>query len=363
MEFGFLPGRREEGNADGKSVGISGVAMKQIGIVIVHCGGEKILEDCVRTLEEQSYQQFRVWVVDNGSTDGSAGRVAGRHPRVAVIRLEENLGWSGGNNVGIRAALAAGMEWVWLLNDDTEVISDCLETMMNYAQGHSDVKILSPVVKYADPADRIWFQGGKVDVRRVEVNVCESLEEFQSLGGEVWPYISGCAMMVHRDVFRRIGLIDERYFLYCEDVDFSVRAWRAGFGLAVVPDAELRHLVSYSTGGDKQENPFRLYHFLLSTMYFWRKFLGLKEFHRRFCPAYLSKRLCGSNGKQPSEVEWNVYADVLWHVLTLKQAARKPTKSPHWFRRWLEHKPWSVIAVLGWDWQALCKSMGKRWKG
>ena len=80
----------------------------QVGIVIVHCGGEKVLENCIRTLENQSWGDFRIWVVDNGSADGSAKKVAGRHPGVQVIRLDENLGWSGGNNVGIRAALAEG---------------------------------------------------------------------------------------------------------------------------------------------------------------------------------------------------------------------------------------------------------------
>lgn len=331
----------------------------QVGIVIVHCGGEKVLENCIRTLENQSWGDCRIWVVDNGSADGSAKKVAGRHPGVQVIRLDENLGWSGGNNVGIRAALAEGAEWVWLLNNDTEAKPDCLKRLMDYAQAHPGAQVLSPVVKCADPPDRVWFQGGKVDSRRLEVECCESIDEFSRLGGEKWPYISGCAMLVHRDVFRRIGLIDERYFLYCEDVDFSVRAWRAGIGLAVVPDAELRHLVSYSTGGNEREDPFRLYHFLLSTMSFWRKFLGMKEFHRRFCTVYLSKRLCIGGGKGLSAVEWNVYADVLWHVLTLKRATRKCTISPRWFRKFLKNKPWAVIALLGWDWKALSQSIKK----
>ncbi len=326
----------------------------QVGIVIVHCGGEKILENCIRTLENQSWGDCRIWVVDNGSADGSAEKVAGRHPGVLVIRLDENKGWSGGNNVGIRAALAEGAEWIWLLNNDTEAKPDCLKRLMDYAQAHPGAQVLSPVVKCADSPDRVWFQGGKVDSRRLEVECCESIDEFSKLGGEKWPYISGCAMLVHRDVFRRIGLIDERYFLYCEDVDFSVRAWRAGFGLAVVPDAELRHLVSYSTGGGNTNNPFRLYHFLLSTMQFWRKFLGMKEFHRRACRVYLSKRLCGAGRERLSVLEWDAYADVLWALLTMRPSGRRRrTQSPKWFRRLLERKPWVVIAVLGWDWRPL----------
>jgi hypothetical protein len=336
--------------------------MAQIGIVIVHCGGEAILEQCIRTLEEQTLQGFRVVVVDNGSEDGSVERVVGRHPDVAVIRLEKNLGWSGGNNQGIRALLDAGAEWIWLLNNDTLVDSDCLNRMMEYTKSHPAMKVLSPIVKYADPPGKVWFQGGKVDVRRVEVTVCESPEEFHALGGEVWPYISGCAMLVHRDVFLKIGLIDERYYLYCEDVDFSVRAWRAGFGLAVVPDAELRHLVSYSTGGVNAKNPFRLYHFLLSTMQFWRKLLGMREFHRRACPVYFSKRLCGEASKRLSELEWDAYADVLWALFTRHRGGGRRANSPRWFRRLLERKPWVVIAVLSWDLRPFFQSMRKQMK-
>lgn len=332
---------------------------EKVGIVIVHCGGEKVLEECIQTLDNQSRREFQIWVVDNGSRDGSAEKVAERHRGVQVLRLKKNLGWSGGNNIGIRAALADGADWVWLLNNDTMANQDCLERLMDYAQTHPGVQVLSPMVKYANPPDKVWFQGGKVDSRRLEVECCESIDEFSRLGGEKWPYISGCAMFVHRDVFRQIGLIDERYFLYCEDVDFSVRAWRAGIGLAVVPDAGLRHLVSYSTGGDDAQNPDRLYHSILSSMRFWRKFLGMREFHLRSCPVYLSKRLCGEGREGLSSLEWNVYADVLWALFTMHGGGGRRAYSPEWFRRFLEQKPWVVIAVLSWNWRPLVRSARK----
>lgn len=342
-----------------KSVHAAFSQTTQVGIVIVHCGGEKVLEDCIRTLENQSWGNYRIWVVDNGSTDGSAEKVVGRHPGLELIRLKENRGWSGGNNAGIRAALAAGVEWVWLLNNDTLVEPNCLERLMAHAEANPQDMVLSPLVRYAKPSDAIWFAGGKVDTLNLELTGCMTDEEFRGLGGATWPYISGCAMLVQRDVFRRIGFIDERFFLYCEDVDFTVRAWRKGMGLAVVRDAELRHLVSHSTGGMKKKTPQRVYHFFLSTLLFWRKVLGFREFHTRFLRVFLSKRLVSQTGNL-EEVELAAYADALWHLATLKRHAGTRTACPAWFRHLLEKKPWVLVAILGFDVGPLWRSMRKR---
>lgn len=330
----------------------------QVGIVIVHCGGEEILEDCLQTLGKQTWRGFRIWVVDNGSADGSAERVIVRHPGVKIVRLEKNKGWSGGNNAGIRLALASGMEWVWLLNNDTLVEPDCLQRLLAHAEAHPQDKVLSPLVRYPEPSDAVWFGGGKVDTVSLELTGCSTDEEFQGLGGAAWPYISGCAMLVHRDVFRKIGLIDEKFFLYCEDVDFSVRAWRRGVGLAVVREAELRHLVSQSTGGEEKANPVRTYHFFLSTLLFWRKHLGFWAFHVRYLRVFLNKRIVAKENLL-GNVEWNAYADALWHVATCKRNARRRTRSPIWFRNLLRRKAWVVVAVLGWDWRPLWTSVWK----
>lgn len=333
-----------------------------VGIVIVHCGGEEMLENCICTLERQTWQDYGVWVVDNGSTDGSAERVATRHVGVEVVRLGENRGWSGGNNAGIRKVLESGVEWVWLLNNDTLVGAECLEKLLNHVDKNRGIKVLSPVVRHAPPSDRVWFQGGVVDFERLELTGTASVEEFRDLAWPKKPYISGCAMLVHRTAFERVGLIDERFFLYCEDVDFTIRVVDAGMGVDVVSEAEIRHLVSQSTGGERKNNPLRVYFFFLSTMLFWRKVLGFWEFHTRFLRVFLNKRIV-SKAEELAEVEWEAYADALWHMVAGKRCTRRRTVAPAWFRHLLERKPWVVVAILGFDVGPLWYSTRKRMVG
>lgn len=331
----------------------------RIGVVMLQCGEkEAMLEDCVRTLEGQTWGDFRVWLVVNGDKSGNAERVAERHPGLELIRLEENRGWSGGNNAGIRAALAAGVEWVWLLNNDTLLEPDCVEHLMEYVDAHPEAKVLSPLILDTQVPPQVAFQGGKIDFKNYEIRDCASLEEFLSLKKPEYPYIMGCAMLIHRDVFAKIGIIDERFFLYCEDSDFSWRALQAGFGLAVVPEAKLRHLGGQGTGGYQSISPFRNYHIFRSAWFFWKKRLGFVEFHTDFTRAYLAKRFIAGQVSRPSW-ELQAHCQALWACLWHRWGTGKMVECPNWFRRFAERRAWVMVALLGWDFGTLWGSLWK----
>lgn len=302
---------------------------------------------------------FDVWGGrGDGDKSGNAERVAERHPGLELIRLEENRGWSGGNNAGIRAALAAGVEWVWLLNNDTLLEPDCVERLMDYVAVHPETKVLSPLILDSQTPPNVAFQGGKIDFKNYEIRDCGSLEEFQTLKKPEYPCVTGCAMLIHRDVFAKIGIIDEHFFLYCEDSDFSWRALQAGFGLAVVPEAKLRHLGGQGTGGYQSISPFRNYHIFRSSWFFWKKRLVFS-----ISTPVLSVHIWQSDSLQGKSLVLHGSCQALWACLWHRWGRREMESCPNWFRRFAERKAWVMVALLGLDfgtlWGSLWKSRGK----
>jgi GT2 family glycosyltransferase len=225
---------------------------------------------CLRTLESLDLPG-RVIVVDNGSGDGSVECIARHFPQVELIALPSNVGFGAACNRAITRALEdTGCEYVFLLNNDAGVHSDVLSTLVGAAQAHPDAGILGPKVYYQDEPDKIWYAGARrrwgvlaaADTGRDQVD----RGQFDTLR-EV-DYVFGAAMLIRRSVFERIGLFDERFFLYLEDMDFCLRAQEAGFSLLFVPQAHVWHKGSASTAN---HGGMRKYHFVRSTVQFVRK--------------------------------------------------------------------------------------------
>lgn len=203
---------------------------------------------CLASLRQLDYPRFRVLVVDNGSSDNTVAVVKTHFPEMEVLPLEGNRGFSGGNNYGIRYALERGAEYVFLLNNDTHVDPSALRRVVEVAEAHPDWGVLGCHLRQMDGStyvvvgfDWIW---GRTRVARA----------LQSHGAQ-WiavDAVSGCGMLVRRAVIERVGLLDEKYFLYFEDQDWCVRAREAGFGCALVSNAIVWHHVAATTLGSKQ---------------------------------------------------------------------------------------------------------------
>jgi GT2 family glycosyltransferase len=207
---------------------------------------------CLDSLTRATGDDDAVVVVDNGSHDGSPEAVAATHPGVALLRNGANLGFAGGNNVGIRHALSGGAEWVVLLNNDAELEPDALDRLRAAAARHPEAGMLAGKLFFREPADRIWFAGqrfwplfgysgrprgyGRPDAP-------EFREEVPT------DRAAGAFMAVSRAAIERAGLLDEDLFAYVEDVDWSLRIRAAGFECVFVPGARAVHRVSASTGG------------------------------------------------------------------------------------------------------------------
>jgi len=191
-----------------------------------------------------------VRVVDNGSTDGSAAAIAREFPAVELMALPENRRFAGGNNAGLRAALAAGADAVMLLNNDTEADPGLLERLVLALEQDPGAGAAAPLIYYAAPSARIWYAGGRLSVPLAHAahRGLRTLDHGQYRSVEPTGYLTGCCLLATRAAWEKVGRLDERYFLYAEDSDWSLRARQAGFRLLFVPTARLWHRVSASSG-------------------------------------------------------------------------------------------------------------------
>jgi GT2 family glycosyltransferase len=229
----------------------------QFSIIIVNWNGKKDTENCLASLEkiEKHQVDLRVIVVDNGSSDDSVVSIKKKFPQITVLPTGENLGFTGGNNVGITHALSHGADFVWLLNNDTFVDTHVLDVLkafrdsnvgicgskIYFAGGH---EFHSDRYKESERGKVFWYAGGLVDWDNMyashrgvdEVDNGQYDKEIET------PFVTGCSMMIRRRVFDRIGMLDDRYYLYLEDLDFCLRAKKAEFLLRYVPWSIIWHV-------------------------------------------------------------------------------------------------------------------------
>lgn len=212
----------------------------------------------VRSIETSTIPA-RALVVDNGSGDGSVERLTSALPTARLIPTGANLGFSGGCNVGIRAALEEGARFVLLVNSDAVLSSRAIETLLAAAEVNPLAGIFAPVLLSREEPDRIASAGIRYSVKTGRMRHVAAGQPIALLppgAAHAADAVSGCVMLVRREVFERAGLFDEAFFFYFEDIEFCLRARRAGFGVLCVPDA-----IAYHEGGRSigRTSPNRVY--------------------------------------------------------------------------------------------------------
>jgi len=234
-----------------------------VGVVVVNWNDAAATIACLDSLAATCGVACRAYVVDNASADGSAARIAAAHPAAVVVRSPVNLGFAGGCNLGVRRALADGVGWVWLLNNDATVEPDTAAALLAHARSAGPA-ILSPKIVYADRPGVLWSAGGYFDRALKSHHVGrDEPDRAQYDAPRTVDWASGCSLFFPAEVWRQVGPLDERYFLYLEDVDWCLRARRAGVPVRYVPAARVRHAVSRSVS---RLGPARLWY------YSWRNY-------------------------------------------------------------------------------------------
>ena len=220
--------------------------VNRIFAIIVNYRQPALTEEAVASLESQCGESpVSVVVVDNGSADGSLERLRKSCSACMVLDAGGNLGFSGGNNVGIRYALEHGAEYILLLNNDAAVERGAVEALLAAAGPRT---IAAPKIVYDSDPSRVWYGGGHVSRRRG--GFYHDTDAASADFARDVDFASGCCVLVPTAFFQECGLLDERFFLYCEDAELCLRATRAGYRIRYEPRAVVRHKVSASTGGE-----------------------------------------------------------------------------------------------------------------
>jgi len=221
----------------------------KVFIVVINFNGWKDTEECLASLERVNYGNTEVILIDNASekkppelTDEFSGL------KITQIFNEENLGFAGGNNQGIRLALKEGADYVLLLNNDTVVEPDFLKKMVEAAEEEETAGIVGPLILF-DSKKTIWSAGGRIGrcFTRGELIGYKEKNEGQYRFVEQVDYISGTCLLIKTEFIRKIGLISEDYFLYYEDTDWCLRAKAVGGRCLLAPQAVIYHKASRST--------------------------------------------------------------------------------------------------------------------
>jgi GT2 family glycosyltransferase len=266
--------------------------VKRLYVLVLNWNGVVDTLALLATLESCRMPQgwtLRVLVVDNGSSDGSVERIAASFPAVEILPLGENRRFAGGNNQGLKQALAAGADAVLLLNNDTEADPGLIERLLLALEQNPGAGAAAPLICYASPSERIWYAGGRciVPLGHASHRGIGALDRGQYRMVEKTGYLTACCLLAPRATWERVGLLDERYFIYAEDADWSLRARAAGYALLFVPTARLWHKVSASTGAG---SPWKIYQRLRANLaLFARHARGVSRV--TWLPAFLAQQL------------------------------------------------------------------------
>lgn len=220
-----------------------------VSVIIVNWNGQKYLEKCLSSLYNQNYKNIEVVFVDNNSSDNSVEFVREKFPQTKIVENNDNLGFAEGNNIGVQNATG---EYIFLLNNDAWVEKDTIEILVNTFKERENVGIVGPKIFNIDGT--IQDIGRKIDLLGYPIGI--NLDKNTKLVEDLF-YVSGCAMMLKRDLFIQVGGFDDRFFMFMEEVDLTWRIRLLGYGVITNQDAIVFHYGGGSiTGGVKKPNVY-----------------------------------------------------------------------------------------------------------
>lgn len=241
--------------------------MKKVFISILNFNGKKNTLECIESLRKISISnvELTVLIIDNASTEELVlGDIPSENMDLKLIREEKNLGFSGGHNVGIKYAITRNADYLLILNNDTYVDKSFLEELLKIAEKDAQIGILSPKIYFApgfefhrsrykknETGKVFWYAGGEMDWDNIigHHRGVDEVDNGQFDKTEETELATGCCMMIKKEVFDKVGMFDDKYFLYYEDADLCMRAKKNGFKIMYTSKSVIWHKNAGSAGG------------------------------------------------------------------------------------------------------------------
>ncbi len=216
----------------------------QVTCILVNWNRWQDTLECLEALSKSTYTNVTTIVVDNGSTDDSVSRIKVAYPAVLLLESGSNLGFAGGNNIGIRKSLENGADFVWLLNNDTKPAPDALAALVGKALSGPKIGAVSSVCYYASTPSVVQVWAGA----QLNLWIGYGKNSTEPHPDTWFDSLYGASMLITTDALREVGLLDQGFFHYWEETEFCLRLRKNRWRLAAAPDSHILHKVGKSTG-------------------------------------------------------------------------------------------------------------------
>lgn len=253
----------------------------KVCIIVVSWNKKDCIKNCLKSLAKVSYPNYEIIVVDNASVDGSPEEIESTFPYVRLVRNRENLGYTGGNNVGIQYSIRKSADYIVLLNDDVIVSPSFLTEMIKAFESDRQIGMAGPKILCFPEKTRIYQPYGKINyylqIGRLSLNRIVEPTKVD--------WVCGAALFVRTETIKKAGLLDTNFFLYFDEADFCERAKKAGYKIVYVPHSIVYHDISRSFSHGM--NPVQLYYVTRNELLFARKHLNLLVFFPLWIPRFI----------------------------------------------------------------------------
>lgn len=241
----------------------------ELSIVTVNYHGLKDTCELIESLKKNIHAfTYEIIIVDNASPNNEASSIRELHPDVKVIPSEKNLGFAGGNNLGMKQAQG---KYIFLINNDTYMEENSLPFLIGRLNSSKKIGMVCPLIRYVEGSRPIQFFGytslKPITLRNKSLHYGDSINDV-NLKAHITPYAHGAAMLFRKDILEKVGYMPEIYFLYYEELDWSVQIRRAGYEIWVEPQCTIFHKESRSTG---KESPLRCFYMTRNRLLFAKR--------------------------------------------------------------------------------------------
>jgi GT2 family glycosyltransferase len=320
-----------------------------VEIVILNWNGHADTLRCIASLRRQTYPNARIVVVDNGSTEDPPDAFAGLDPGVRLVRLPENLGYTGGNNAAMRAAFGGGAAYVWLFNNDATADPDALAVMVAACEADPRIGLASPIVLEEGDPSIVQLGCGLFDpathIYTPSYDRAQSAEWQRRFPDRI--ALHGTALLVRRELYEAIGGFDDVFFAYWEDIDYSMRSAQAGFRNAALLDTAIHHGSKPTMTEPALVKPHYYYFVSRNELLMWRKFCAPAQFVK--VALWILQRQLRQIARMPGNAA-GVEAVLagLWHGLLRRGGPYDPARRIPGPLRWLLGRhPMVWVRLLG----------------